>query len=79
MYGIIYKTINLINGKIYVGQTTRNNRPKYYGSGTYLINAINKYGKDNFKRETLEECNSQIELNTREIYWISKLLPEYIL
>jgi len=31
--GIIYKTTNLINGKIYVGQTIREKKDNYYGSG----------------------------------------------
>ena len=33
--GIIYKTTNIINGKIYVGQDKQNN-PKYLGSGKIL-------------------------------------------
>jgi hypothetical protein len=32
---IIYKTINLINNKIYIGQDIKNN-PKYLGSGKLL-------------------------------------------
>jgi len=69
---IIYKTTNLINDKIYVGQTTIDDL-KYYGSGTGLLLAIKKYGKKNFKREILEECSSINELNEQEIYWIDKL------
>ena len=40
---IIYKTTNLVNGKIYIGQDSNNN-PNYYGSGTLLHKAIKKYG-----------------------------------
>jgi group I intron endonuclease len=69
---VIYKTTNLINNKIYVGQDSHNN-PAYLGSGKILNNAIKKYGKDNFKKEILEECSSKKELNEREIYWINKL------
>lgn len=70
---IIYKITNSINGKIYIGQDSKNN-PDYYGSGTYLKRAINKYGKENFKKEIIEDniSNKQI-LNEREIYWIGKL------
>ena len=32
---IIYKTINLITGKIYIGQDSKNN-PNYLGSGKYI-------------------------------------------
>lgn len=70
---IIYKTINLINNKIYVGQDTRNN-PKYLGSGNLLKNAIKKYGIENFKKEILEDDIDDINiLNEKEIYWIKKL------
>lgn len=67
---IIYKTINLVNGKIYIGQDTKDN--KYYlGSGKILRVAIKKYGKDNFKKEIIETCKTQEELNIREIFWIN--------
>jgi group I intron endonuclease len=69
---IIYKTINLINGKIYIGQDTKNN-PNYLGSGKIIKEAIKKYGKKNFTKEIIEICDSQEELNYREIYWIDKL------
>ena len=44
---IIYKTTNLITGKIYVGQDSKNN-PNYLGSGTYFLLSVKKYGKQNF-------------------------------
>lgn len=69
---VIYKTINLINKKIYVGQDLNNN-PKYLGSGLLLNRAIKKYGKHNFKKEILEYCKSKDDLNNREIYWIDNL------
>lgn len=68
----IYKTINLINGKIYIGKQIRNN-PNYIGSGIILKKAIEKYGKENFTKEILEYCSSKEELNSREIFWIKKL------
>jgi len=70
---IVYKTTNLINGKIYIGQDSKNN-PKYLGSGRpYFIRALKKYGKENFKKEILVTCNNKEELNEREIYWIKTL------
>lgn len=66
---IIYKVTNLINGKIYIGQDSKNNI-NYYGSGKIIIKAIKKYGKINFKKETLENCYTTDELNEREKYWI---------
>jgi group I intron endonuclease len=68
---IIYKTTNLINGKIYVGKDTNDN-PNYLGSGIILKNAIKKYGIQNFKKEILENCNTIKDLNEREKYWIKK-------
>lgn len=74
MYGYIYKTTNLFNGKIYVGQhkATKFN-DNYYGSGIRITNLINKFGKSSFSCELLEECSSEEELNEKEIYWIDKL------
>ena len=73
MFGYIYETTNLINGKKYIGQHRSlkfdNN---YLGSGTYLRNAINKYGKENFKVRLIEECESMEDLNIKEKYYINK-------
>lgn len=69
---IIYKTTNLINGKFYVGKDAKNN-PNYLGSGKALKHAINKYGKENFKKEILEVCSSLTELDEREKFWINEL------
>jgi len=66
---IVYKTINLINGKIYIGQDSNNN-PNYLGSGVLLLKALKKYKKENFQKEILEYCSSIDQLNTREIFWI---------
>lgn len=73
MYGYIYITINLINGKKYIGQKKSTYfQENYKGSGRALKQAFSKYGFDNFKVELIEECNSQEELNNRERYWIKK-------
>lgn len=76
---IIYKTTNQINGKIYVGQH-KIESPElsatfdgYLGSGKLLIRAVNKYGEENFYRETLELCYSKKLTDEREIYWIKEL------
>jgi group I intron endonuclease len=69
---IIYKTTNLVNQKFYVGKDTNNN-PNYYGSGKRLKLAIKKYGIVNFKKETLEVCNTLELLNEREKFWIKEL------
>lgn len=65
----IYKTINLINEKIYIGQEKFNN-PNYYGSGLAIKVAIKKYGKENFKKEIIKEYFTKEDLCEAEKYWI---------
>lgn len=70
-FGFIYKTTNMVNGRAYVGMCSSSQRFKHYlGSGKLLTSAINKYGKDNFKREILEWCNSDKELRIAEVRWM---------
>lgn len=84
MYGYIYKTINMIDEKVYIGKHTneyvrKNNciDPKYFGSGKVITNAIAKYGVDKFKCEILEWCDSLENLNNREKYWINYYMTNY--
>jgi group I intron endonuclease len=69
---VIYKITNLNNGKIYIGQDSKN-RKKYFGSGIHIKSAIKKYGITNFKKEILEICESIEHLNLAEINWIKLL------
>ena len=73
MYGYIYKTTNLLNNKIYIGQKKSNVflKEQYLGSGKYIKRAINKYGKDNFKVEIIDTAESREELSNLEIYYIA--------
>ena len=76
--GYIYKIINRVNNKIYIGQTINSieQRFKQHTSAAnndyagYLYNAMRKYGIDNFIIEALEE-NDNILLNERERYYIA--------
>jgi len=71
-YGYVYMTTNLINGKRYIGQHAYSVfNENYKGSGTYLTNAIKKYGVENFKTELIEWCETQEKLDERERYWIA--------
>lgn len=76
----IYKITNLLNGKIYIGQSSNiekrwaqhkspyeQNRHKQYP----LYQAINKYGIKNFSFEILEECTID-QLNLKQKEYISK-------
>jgi hypothetical protein len=69
---IIYKITNLLNGKIYIGQDSKNDS-NYFGSGTWILRAIKKYSKINFKKTILESCLDKNELDIKEVYWINKL------
>lgn len=73
----IYKITNLINGKSYIGKTSRsieqrwNEHKKeiYNHYNRPLYTAMRKYGIDNFQIEQIEECKEENASN-REIYWI---------
>lgn len=71
----IYKITNLINNKIYIGQSSiielRWSTEKAGNCGKKLKNAFLKYGTENFKFEIIEEC-SQEELNEKEMFYIKK-------
>jgi len=70
-YKYIYKTVNLTNGKAYIGQhSTDIEYDNYRGSGPKLLEDIKKYGLDNFVRGIIEYCEDKEELNEREKYWI---------
>ena len=69
--GIIYKIVNRVNAKIYIGRDKHNN-PKYMGSGKLLQLAFKKYGIENFYKETIEECDND-NLDAREKFWIKEL------
>lgn len=75
MYGIIYKTTNLVNGKIYIGQHVceSDEFDGYLGSGVKLRASIRYYGPENFKRETLRICDTQPQLDAWEMLYINKL------
>lgn len=71
MYGYVYITTNLINNKIYIGQhKSETFDPNYIGSGKYLRNAINKYGRNNFSVEVVEWAENKYLLNLLEKRWI---------
>lgn len=65
---IVYQTTNLVNGKIYIGVRTLGHASDstYLGSGTALLRAVKKYGRDKFERTTLFEFNTREEAGKKE-------------
>lgn len=47
----VYLTTNLVNNKKYIGQHYGEVTDSYIGSGSILKKAIEKYGKNNFKKK----------------------------
>jgi len=72
----IYIIQNLINGKIYIGQSKRDidESENYYGSGTIINRAIKKHGKENFCKIILvKNIETEKKMNLLEKYYIKLL------
>ena len=67
----IYKIINKLNGRWYIGKHNGKDL-NYMGSGKLLKQAQAKYGIENFEKVIIEEVNSLELLNEREKFWISE-------
>jgi len=81
----IYKIINLKNNKFYIGSSNNLskrisnhkrslNKNKHHN--VHLQNAFNKYGKDMFVFEIIEQCSIDV-LIVREQWFIDNLKPYY--
>jgi group I intron endonuclease len=77
MFGYIYKTTNLINGKSYIGKRKGEFDKSYYGSGMILQKALKKYGKENFEVVILSKYDNEDDLNSAEIMFIESFNPTY--
>lgn len=71
-YGYIYRTVNEINGKIYIGQHKGEFNKRYTGSGDQIIPAVKKYGRKNFSVKAIAWSESLKELNEFEVVFLAK-------
>jgi group I intron endonuclease len=76
-YGIIYRITNLLENKVYIGQTRtllrirwQNHKDSSKYSPTYIGRVIAKCGSESFKIEEIDTAFSQEELDYMEKYWI---------
>lgn len=79
----VYKIVNTVNNKIYVGSTLnfqfRKNQHlsrlrHNMHANPHLQNSWNKYGESAFRFEIIEETNEYCE---KEQYWLDTLKPEF--
>lgn len=74
MIGYVYRSHNKITDMYYVGcKLSDKFIPTYFGSGRYLKEAVQKYGKESFEVEILEwvtNFDNIKVLHQRETYWV---------
>lgn len=69
---IVYKIVNNINQKYYIGKhKTSNPLDTYMGSGKLIRAALKKYGKHNFQKHIIAEFKTDEEASSLEKYLIS--------
>lgn len=78
VYGIVYKFVNKVSKKIYVGVTTKSLEERLFAhlnkanlEKSAFQQSLKKYGKDAFDYETIDKAYSKEELFEKECYWIS--------
>ena len=73
---VIYKITNLLNGKIYIGQTKQPIEKRFLQhskANSPLGQAMRQCGLENFIIEIIERCENQEQMNEREKFWIKVL------
>lgn len=75
---IVYKITNLLTGHFYIGAHKQKfvdpyEFDGYWSSSKRVLKSIEKYGEENFKRETIEVCKTWWDALDRETFWIEEL------
>ena len=74
----IYRYINKVNGKVYIGRTCQSLKKRAGAKGiqyqkcTYFWRTIQKYGWENFEGEIIEEGLNDEEATERELFWMNQ-------
>lgn len=74
----IYKVVNKINGKIYIGKTNNFKKRKQehtvydINDNSYFHKALKKYGLDSFEWSIIDYAHTLTEINNLEKYYISE-------
>ena len=83
----IYKITNLLNNKVYIGQTIRTDQSRWRRHildaknnklNTHFARAIRKYGEENFSVEIIDTANSAEELTQKEVAKKLNISQSYI-
>ena len=77
----IYSLTNTVNGKKYIGQTTRTMNSRWCShrwcaktnKPLLISQAIREFGEGAFTTEIIEECTDRETADCAEAYWIAKL------
>ena len=84
----IYTIKNLVNGKMYVGQTIQTNaKMRWYahcdmmrkGKKSHLYDSMRKHGLENFLWEVVDFASTVNQLNELESVWANKLRGQGII
>ena len=74
----IYKAVNTLNGKTYIGKTNNFKKRKRehcrydIDNGLYFHKALKRYGESNFKWEIIDYADTLEDINNLEKYYIEK-------
>jgi hypothetical protein len=70
---IVYKIINKINEKIYIGcHNAKNIYDDYMGSGKHIKRAIEKYGLENFEKIILYNFDNKLDMLKKEAELVNR-------
>lgn len=78
---VVYKITNVVNHKVYIGQTIQKNPNDRFlshfkaakaGRKTAICHAIRKYGRESFKFEIIYKASNKVDLDIKEAYYIKQ-------